>query len=186
MTDHLMQEKYPNLRRGGSPRLGTGQGWWSKDREFRIGVDHPLRSRTFKAIVDRLIAVSNGCRKRGLPEQASMLDDLRACMVSLREVSRSSRDEAAAGLIYQANFVENDFFRMARVTPSVGAVAAALEIEGAEDQFRHLFQRVTGKVRRRGGKPNPWPLEKLPAEKHAPLAIQKRFAENARRQESEK
>jgi hypothetical protein len=180
MTDRPMQEKHPTLWRTAkgqpSPRKGTGGGLRTKGSDIRINTEDPLRSRTFLKIVDRLIAVANGARRRGLPEQAEMLDDLKREMYALREVPRPERDEAAAALIHQAHFVENDLFRLARTQPSVGAVATALEVEGLEEQFRHLFQRITGEFRRRGGTPKPWPLEKLPAEKFAPLAIKRRMA----------
>jgi len=126
MTDHPMQEKYPTLWRTAkgspSPRAGTG-------KSGKVRIDDPLRSRTFLMIASRLLDVANGCRRRGLDEQAEMLDDLKACMYALREVPRSSRAEAAEALVYQANFIENDVFRLARTQPSVGAIATALEIE---------------------------------------------------------
>jgi hypothetical protein len=186
MTDQK-QATNPNLlrtRKGSpSPRLRTGRGFRTKNSEVRIDPDDALRSRTFLCIVSRVMDIASACRRRGLGEHVTMLDDLRACMYALRELPRADRDAEAEALVHQASFIENDFFRMARVTPSVGSVAAALEIEGVEEQFAHLLQRISGKVRRRGGKPRPWPLEKLPAEKTAPLAIRQRMAENAARQE---
>jgi hypothetical protein len=188
MTNYEKQVAHPHLRRTPkgqpSPRLGTGRGFRAKDSEVRIDTTDALRSRTFLVIVSRVMDIAAACRRRGLAEQVTMLEDLRACMYALRSVPRADRDAEAEALVHQAKFIENDFFRMARVTPSVGAVAAALEIQGAEDQFAHLLQRITGEVRRRGGKPRPWPLEKLPAEKTAPLAIRQRMGENAARQES--
>ena len=187
MTDQK-QATNPNLppdprRVRPSPRLRTGRGFRTKDSEVRIDPDDALRSRTFLCIVSRVMDISAACKRRGLAEQATMLDDLRTSMYALGEVPRANRNAEAEALCHQAAFIENDFARIGRVTPSVGAVAAALEIQGAEDQFAHLLQRISGKVRRRGGKPRPWPLEKLPAEKTAPLAIKRRMAENAARQE---